>query len=278
MKKNTKNQSSLFESYEKLHALDQLFESSATYRSSENYFSLMKFIRKFPTLSPFNAFLIHMQNPGVQLVMNPKKWKGFGRTIKSNARPLVVLVPFGPVDFVYDIADTEGSEVPALVLNPFHTSGRLESDVYNLTMRNCASDYILYDEEEMAKNSAGYATTRGTKFFKVVVNKSYNLETKYSTLVHELAHVYAGHLGIFNDNWWKPRTQLDQTIEEIEAESISYLVCGRLGLKTSSDAYLSNYIKDHKEMPFISMETILTMSGYIESLGRIGFKPKTKKT
>lgn len=278
MKKNNKNQSSLFESYEKLHALDELFESSATYRSSENYFSLMKFIRKFPTLSPFNAFLIHMQNSGVQLVMNPKKWKGFGRTIKSNARPLVVLVPFGPVDFIYDIADTEGSEIPDLILNPFHTSGMLNPEVYDLTMRNCASDYIHYQEEEMAKHSAGYATNREKDFFKVVVNKSYNLETKFSTLIHELAHVYSGRLGTIQNNWWKPRLNLEKTIKEIEAESISYLVCGRLGLKTSSDSYLSNYIENNKEMPFISMETILTMSGYIESLGRVGFKPKTKKT
>lgn len=274
MAKKHSIQSSLFESYEKLHALDELFESSASYRSSENYFSLIKFIRKFPSLSPFNAFLTHMQNPGVELVMNAKKWKSWGRSIKAKARPMVILVPFGPVDFVYDIADTDGSEIPDLILNPFHKSGWLDPHVYDLTMRNCASDYIHYYEEDIAKNSAGYATNLEKDFFKVVVNKTYNLETKYSTLIHELAHVYAGHLGVLNDNWWKPRPGLGLEIKEIEAESISFLICGRLGLKTSSEAYLSDYIKDHKEMPFISMETILTMSGYIESLGKVGFKPK----
>lgn len=277
MIKRDQNQSSLFETYEKLHALDELFESSASYRSSENYFSLMQFIRKFPSLSPFNAFLIHMQNPGVELVMSPKKWKVWGRKIKPNARPMVILVPFGPVEFVYDISDTEGSPVPAVALNPFHTDGILSHGVYDLTIRNSASDFIHYDEEEMGKNSAGYAALREKDNFKVVVNKFYNLETKYSTLVHELAHVYTGHLGSFVQNWWKPRTHLNTTAEEVEAESISYLVCGRLGLKTSSEAYLSDYIKNNKEIPDISMEVILTVSGYIESLGKPGFRPKTKR-
>jgi hypothetical protein len=270
-------QTSLFESFEKLNALDELFESSAAYRSSQNFFSLLKFIQKFPSLSPFNAFLIHMQNPGVELVMNARKWKVWGRKVKPNARPLVILIPFGPVDFVYDLADTEGSEVPALALNPFHTAGSLAPGVYEYTNRNCASDYIRYDEEEMSKNSAGYATLREKDYFKVVVNKFYKLETKYSTLVHELAHVYAGHLGCFQENWWKPRNQLDQKVEEIEAESISYLVCKRLGLKTSSEAYLSDYIKKHEEMPDISLEAILTVSGYIENLGKPGFRPKSKR-
>lgn len=277
MAESSKNQASLFESYEKLHALDELFESSAAYRSSENYFSLMKFIRNFPSISPFNAFLIHMQNPTVELVMNARKWKFWGRRIKPNARPLVILVPFGPVDFVYDIADTEGSEVPALALNPFHTAGRLDPAIYELTIRNCASDFIHYEEEEMSKISAGYANLREEDYYKVVVNKFYNLETKYSTLVHELAHVYTGHLGRFHENWWKSRNYLNKSVEEIEAESISFLVCGRLGLKTSSDSYLSNYIEKHKEIPDISMEAILTVSGYIESLGRVRFRAKTKK-
>jgi hypothetical protein len=190
---------------------------------------------------------------------------------------MVILVPFGPVEFVYDIEDTEGSEVPALALNPFHTSGSLDPSIYDLTIRNCATDFIRYFEEEMGKNSAGYATLREKDYFKVVVNKFYNLETKYSTLVHELAHVYAGHLGCFIENWWKPRNFLHQKVEEIEAESISYLVCKRLGLKTSSEAYLSDYIKKHEEMPDISLEAILTVSGYIESLGKPVFRPKSKR-
>lgn len=279
MKKSTlsNNQSTLFDSFEKLIALDELFEASVAYRSSENFLKLMQFIRRFPSLSPFNAFLIHMQNPGVELVMTAGKWKKLGRKVKPYARPMVILVPFGPVDFIYDIADTEGDEVPKLVLNPFHTDGRLQPGIYDRTIWNCASDLIKYEEQTMGVAMAGYATIREKDSFKVVVNKTYNLETKYSTLVHELAHVYAGHQGTFCENWWKPRLGLSKEVKEIEAESIAYLVCGRNGLKTSSEAYLSHYIQTKQEIPLISMEVVLTVSGYVESLGRPDFRPKKKK-
>jgi len=237
----------------------------------------MQFIRRFPSLSPFNAFLIHMQNPGVEIVMTARKWRKLGRKVKPYSRPLVILVPFGPVDFVFDITDTEGEEVPKLIMNPFHTEGKLNPSIYDLTVLNCATDLIQYEEGNMAISSAGYATNREKDSFKIVINKTYNLETKYSTLGHELAHVYAGHLGTFQGTWWKARLDLTKEVKEIEAESIAYLVCGRNGLKASSEAYLSNYITTNQEIPFISMEVVLTVSGYIESLGRTGFRPKKKK-
>lgn len=57
---------------EKLSALDELFEKSSKYHESKEYLDLLRFINRFPTLSPFHAFLIHIQNNGVQIVMNAK--------------------------------------------------------------------------------------------------------------------------------------------------------------------------------------------------------------
>ncbi len=263
------------ESKEKIKALDELFQASATYKKSQNFFDLLKFINRFPKLSPFNAFLIHMQNSGVKVVMSARRWKKIGRTIKHYSRPLVILVPFGPVEFVYDIADTEGDPVPNYLLNPFHTIGVLPPGVYDRNIRNCSTDKIFYFEDQMHKNSAGYATTKEKGSFKVVVNSSYTQINKYSTLIHELGHIYAGHLGAFDGSWWKARILSHESVE-IEAESISYLVCKRMGLQTTSESYLSTYIKDHNQLPPISLDVILTVTGYIEHLGQGNFKPKKK--
>src|SRR5262245_1446776 len=116
---------------EKIKALDDLFLRSSTYQSSKDFFELLTFINKFPLLSPFNAFLIHMQNSGVELVMSAYKWNKLGRSVKHQARPMVILVPFGPVEFVYDIADTEGEEIPDYLINPFCTKGNLDSKIFN---------------------------------------------------------------------------------------------------------------------------------------------------
>lgn len=262
---------------EKIKALDELFLSSAKYRNSKDYLDLLKFINKFPKLSPFNAFLIHMQNNGVEIVMTAEKWKKRGRQIKLKARPLVILIPFGPVQFVYDIADTEGDEIPESLKNLFHTKGTLSPYIFQKTVQNIAKESIQYQEEVMHKGAAGFATTLKNGEFMVKVNSTYAMNEKYSTLIHELGHIFSGHLGKTATSWWEQRPKLSGVSKEIEAESISYLVCNRVGLKTASDTYLSNYIRDHNTIPPISLDTVLTVSNYIEQMGRIGFKSKSIK-
>ena len=112
--------------------------------------------------------------------------------------------------------------------------------------------------------------------FSITINSSYSVNEKYSTLIHELAHIFCGHLGLNKTSWWESRTGLKVQSVEVEAESVSFLVCKRNRLKTTSEAYLSNYIKDHKEIPPISFDTILTVAGYIEKMGVTGFKSKQR--
>ena len=270
-------QSELFDdSKEKVAALDDLFLRSATYRNSEDFLNLLKFINRFPKLSPFNAFLIHTQNSGVEVVLTASQWAKYGRSVNYKARPLVILIPFGPVSFVYDIADTSGEVVPPAVLNPFTTAGIFNDSIFHWTVRNCDKNKIKYLEKNMQKSSAGFANKKNGAF-SVTLNSSYSINEKYSTLIHELAHIFCGHLGVNKKSWWKSRESLNETTVEIEAESVSFLVCKRLGLQTTSEAYLSNYIKDHKSIPPISFDTILTVSGYIEQMGTNKFKSKMRK-
>lgn len=271
------NQHELFDDYDaKLAALDELFLRSSNYSNSSDYLNLLEFINRFPTLSPFNAFLIHTQNSGVNVVMSAAKWEKYGRKVNYRARPLVILVPFGPVQFVYDIADTYGDEVPPSVLHPFYTYGKFDEDIFHNTVKHCKKENIFYIENDMQRSSAGYASFKNGNF-SVTINSSYSVNEKYSTLIHELAHIFCGHLGINQTSWWKSRTGLKNDSVEIEAESVSFLVCKRNGLKTTSEAYLSNYIKKYKEIPPISFDTILTVAGYIEKMGISGFRTKQRK-
>jgi hypothetical protein len=73
-------------------ALDELFLLAGHYRSSQTYFELAKFIAHFHFYSPYNAMLLHIQLPGATFVATPTRWmEKYGRRIKPDARPLVIL-------------------------------------------------------------------------------------------------------------------------------------------------------------------------------------------
>lgn len=70
---------------------------------------LLEFVKKFPHIAPYNAMLVHVQKPGSQYVCSASEWRnGYHRDIKPGARPLVILRPFGPVSFVFELLDTDG--------------------------------------------------------------------------------------------------------------------------------------------------------------------------
>jgi antirestriction protein ArdC len=68
-------------------------------------------------------------------------------------------------------------------------------------------------------------------------------EAQYATIVHELAHLYCGHLGSTDVRFWPNRWALEDATMEFEAESLSFMVCARMEIETKSAEYLSGYVK-----------------------------------
>ena len=100
----------------------------------------------------------------------------------------------------------------------------------------------------------------------MIVNEGMRRESQFVTVLHELAHLYCGHLGTPNPKWWPDRQGLSHEIQEIEAESAAYIICGRLGIDNPSDKYLSGFINSEKETPEISLDCILKATGLIEQM------------
>ena len=89
-------------------ALTQLFRRSARYWRAEEYKRFLDFVGQFPQYSPYNAALLHVQNPGVSFTATRRQWRErFDRVPEPGAQPYVILQPFGPVLFVYGLPDTE---------------------------------------------------------------------------------------------------------------------------------------------------------------------------
>jgi hypothetical protein len=90
-------------------------------------------------------------------------------------------------------------------------------------------------------------------------------ESRYATLVHELAHLYCGHLGTPDDRWWPDRQNLSLTVCEFETESVSYLVCARLD--TASEGYLAGYVRKCPVTPSISLDRVMKSVWLLEKMG-----------
>jgi len=285
-------------------SLDELFNFARKYRSKETYYELIRFVARFRFYAPFNAMLVHMQMPGATYVAPRYRWvRDYQRRIRPGARPLVILQPMGPVMFVFDVSDTEpedgAPELPREVTNPFEVRrGRIRGE-HGQTIENAKRDGVYVGERDAGSQSAGLVRTaksgRVVEFpikeipkpeflivplrYELLLNAKHSGEAKYATLVHELAHLYCGHLGTPNSRWWPDRLSLSNREEEFEAESICYLVCDRLGIDNPSDAYLSNYVRGSgdDEIPAISLECVMKASGLIEQMGRGRLKPRKEK-
>ena len=272
------------------HALDDLFGAVRTYQTSKEYLGLMKFVKKFRFYSPYNAFLIHIQRSGATFVAPAYRWKKkYGYNVKPNANPLVILQPMGPVMFVFDVSDVEPGEgaepLPTEVTNPFEglygeVGQQLERTIENAkrdgvkvfdhksgsygagSISGVKKDEILYQDFQVGVDEFRKAVYEKIQVrYQMLCSNDLSREARYSTIVHELAHLYCGHFGTPNKKWWPDRKGLSKEIVEFEAESVAYLVCQRLNIDVPSAAYLSNYVENKPEVPKISLECVMKAAG-----------------
>ena len=274
-------------------ALDELFTLARKYNSSNAYLELIRFVGRFRFYSPFNAMLIHTQMPGAHFVCTALGWRrDYHREIKIGARPIVILQPMGPILFVFDVSDTaplpNAPPLPVRVEDPFKVrSGKIGGQL-GLTIENARRDGVRVSERADGSQQAGSIqwaaagqhleftiankrmpiSTQVPLWFELLLNSSLSAESRFGTLIHELAHLYCGHLGTPNGRWWPDRQNLSHVVREFEAESVSYLVCARLGIDTASDEYLAGYVKKCPATPPISLDRVLKSVWLLEQMGR----------
>lgn len=255
---------------EKINAVDQLFYRAQNYETSEEYIKSLEFIKKLKNLAPFNAWLLYQQNSDVTYVASADEWATkFNRVVKPKARAYIIMKAFGPVDFVFDIADTVGEELPKDIQAPYRADGVLPENILDSILKCCMKKNISVSYDlTLGIRSAGWAShDRLNQSQKITINASHSPEIQFSTLIHELAHLMLGHCGKFMHCECDDRSDvLCQSSKEIEAETVSWIICSRLGIKTDADRYLSNHIKNKEALRKISLQKVLTTSDRIESM------------
>lgn len=205
--------------------LDELLQRSRLYETTEDFAALMDFIVRLRNFAPFNAMLLQIQKPGLRFAASAHDWeKRFGRTIKEGARPLLILWPFGPVALVYDMEDTEGAPLPDDVAKTFRASGNITPDKIKRFIPLLARRGIELKQIPFGDAKAGYVKVirRSIKAkekpeYQVRVNETHDANVQFATLVHELGHLFLGHLGLDKYLNIPERLNLSHAQRELEA-------------------------------------------------------------
>jgi hypothetical protein len=228
--------------------IDQLIAATKLYSSGEAIKELFAFTIRLREFAPFNAMLLHIQKPGLTHAATAQDWhKRFGRVPKKGTRPLLVLRTKGPVDFVFDILDTEGRDVPVDAF-AFPTFGNLTDNRFTEFMRSVKKERIDIVALDAGDSQAGWIrllaaskAKTGKNLYQLGYNRNHDAATRFVTVAHELAHLYLGHLGLDAGRRVPDRRATPHALMEVEAEMAAYLVAMRNGLKPRSESYLANY-------------------------------------
>ena len=249
--------------------LDRLIGEARLYRTGEDYQDLLTFVARLRLFAPFNAMLLHLQKPGLTYAASQADWWGrFGRTLEPGARPLLVMRIFGPVALVYDVADTRGPALP-IDVDPFAATGSVDESMlreFRARIKKKGIAVARVDAGAGSAGSIGMARAREAGRYLMTVNRNHAPPAEFTTIAHELAHLFLGHLGEDKRLRIRSRPGLPPTQREIEAESVAYLVAERNGVESRSHPYLSTYVDAPGAAEALALDQIMVATGRIEAL------------
>ena len=105
-------------------------------------------------------------------------------------------------------------------------------------------------------------------------NRNHDPNVQFASVAHELGHLFLGHLG--KDKYLNipERQPLQHSQRELEAESLSYIVCARNGVLSQSESYLSTHIQSDTTVDKMDLYQIMRAAGEVEAL--LGLTAHTK--
>lgn len=285
-------------------ALDGLVVDALRYRQSAEFARLLHFVRGFRSYKPFNALLVDVQKPGSTFVASASRWRRrYGRRLRVGAQPLVVLQPFGPVMFVYDVSDTEpepdAPPLPLEVTEPFAvltpaTPAAVHAALLKL-VDGAKRDGVRVVDVPFGTQLAGrigvsrsghaqqFQVARRPQAVCVDVPVRVDLEvdarqagsTRYATLAHELGHLYCGHLGTPHERWWPDRRSVDPVAAEFEAEVVAALALGRLDPAAVLPPHLAQHLSSEQLVPQgLDLERVLHAAGLVIEMSTSTMRPR----
>ncbi|MFK4782218.1 ArdC-like ssDNA-binding domain-containing protein [Lactococcus petauri] len=235
-----------------------LKEGIKDYLKSDVFKNYLRFISKFHKYSEKNIRLILMQNENASHVASFKKWKEMDNPVKKGEKAIYIYAPRQKVKKDKDgeiLRDEEGKPltetyfilVPTYDVSQTISPEKLPQPVYALpeNFENpnhfheiykglCSISPVPVTLENIPGDTEGYYNPREKR---IAIQRNQGEEMTIRTLIHEITHAYlhTNSGARFGDEVYSR--------QELEAESVAYIVSSHLGIDASSYSfgYLSSW-------------------------------------
>ena len=237
--------------------------------SSEKYKEYLKFVSKFTDYSARNTMLINLQRPDATLVGSFGLWKKLGRSVNKGESGIVIMSPVPhktnqyveierqaedewgnklynddgteqmetvaknivemrfKKQFVFDLSQTNGKPIPDPVQE---LTGEIDEEKLNVIFKALTKVTGIKPEyRDITGGAKGYYSPSAKS---IVIKTGMSGEQVLKTVVHESAHCLLHDPDKKIVTVKSPRNE-----KEVQAESIAFIVCEKLGVDTSDYSF-----------------------------------------
>ena len=283
-----KNREQLKEITDRIEAgIRDIFESG----DMEKYRNYLRTMSRFHNYSLNNQALIHLQRPDATFVAGYNRWRDkFSRHVLRGEKGITIIAPtpykkkieqekldpdtrlpildadgkviteekeieipmFRPVK-VFDYAQTDGKPLPERVASPVaNLTGSVEN--YGAFMEALRrSSPVPVEFKPLSAEMDGYFSPKSQS---ITLREGMSEVQTVSAAVHEIAHAKLHNYGLQQAAERKAKSR---NTEEVEAESISFMVCAYFGIETGANSfgYVATWSKNAELPEFrASLDTI----------------------
>ena len=283
-----KNREQLKEITDRIEAgIRDIFESG----DMEKYRNYLRTMSRFHNYSLNNQALIHLQRPDATLVAGYNRWRDkFSRHVLRGEKGITIIAPtpykkkieqekldpdtklpildadgkivteekeieipmFRPVK-VFDYAQTDGKPLPERVASPVaNLTGSVENyEAFMEALRR--SSPVPVEVKPLSADVDGYFSPKSQS---ITLREGMSEVQTVSAAVHEIAHAKLHNYGLQQA---AERRHKGRNTEEVEAESISFMVCAYFGIETGANSfgYVATWSKNAELPEFrASLDTI----------------------
>ena len=283
-----KNREQLKEITDRIEAgIRDIFESG----DMEKYRNYLRTMSRFHNYSLNNQALIHLKRPDATLVAGYNRWRDkFSRHVLRGEKGITIIAPtpykkkieqekldpdtklpildadgkivteekeieipmFRPVK-VFDYAQTDGKPLPERVASPVaNLTGSVENYAAFMEALRRSSP-VPVEVKPLSADVDGYFSPKSQS---ITLREDMSEVQTVSAAVHEIAHAKLHNYALQQP---EERRHKSRNTEEVEAESISFMVCAYFGIETGANSfgYVATWSKNAELPEFrASLDTI----------------------